>query len=58
MSKQNRACPGATDHSSFLNRKELMVSGALSIAIACQVWARCMAKKDISLSMHRVISKI
>jgi len=40
----------------FLACKEHILSGALNIVIASQVWARGIAKKDISLFPAKKVS--
>jgi hypothetical protein len=54
LSKHDKACPGATLQITFRACKEHILSGALNIVIASQVWARGIAKKDIPLflKMH------
>jgi hypothetical protein len=41
----------------FLACKEHILSGALNIVIASQVWARGIAKKDISLFLRCIASR-
>ena len=57
LSKHNKACPGATLHITFLACKEHMLSVALTIVIASQVWARGIAKKDIPLFLICIASQ-
>jgi len=57
LSKHNKACPGATLQITFLACKEHMLSGALNIVIASQVWARGIAKKDIPLFLRCIASR-